>query len=94
MMGTVSTISSVFLLAALGSSSTNAPLPYQYNPLEITVIGNYREIKEYNEKYSTSIRDESQLQIIVNVSKHLIMNSKSIDNEFVEIVNKNFWDLV
>lgn len=93
-MGTVSTISNVFLLAALGASSTNAPLPYQYNPMDITMVGNYREISEYNEKYTTSARDESQLEIIVNVSKHLIMNSKNIDHEFVEIVNNNFWDLI
>lgn len=93
-MGTGSTLSGIFLLAALGASNTNAPLPYQFNPLEITVTPDYREIKEYNEKYSASISDESQLQIIINVSKHLIMNSKNIDNEFVEIVNKNFWDLV
>jgi len=83
-MGTASTLSSVFLLAALGASNTNAQLPYQYNPLDITVIGNYQEIKE---KYSTSIRDESQLQIIVNISKYFDSELNKFD-EYNDTLNK------
>jgi hypothetical protein len=92
-MGTATTLKGVFLLAALGASNTIAPLPYQYNPIYASVIGKYYEIKELNENYRP-FQEESQLEIIVNVSKHLIKNSKNIESEFVEIVNNNFWDLV
>jgi len=93
-MGTVTTLKGVFLLAAIGASNTIAPLPYQYNPIYTSVIGIYDEIKELNENYYKTFRDESQLEIIANVSKHLIANSKNIEPEFVDVVNNNFWELI
>ncbi len=92
-MGTATTFDGIFLLGALGASNTIMPLPYQYNPIDASVIGKYSEIKVLNENYKP-FYEESQLDIIVNISKHLILNSKNIENEFVEIVNNNFWDLI
>ncbi len=93
-MGTVTTIRGVFLLAALGASNTIAPLPYQYNPMNTSVFGSYNEIKEFNKNYYKTFRDESQSDIIAHISKHLIVNSKNIEPEFVDIVNDNFWELI
>lgn len=64
--------------------------------------GQYKVIEEIHEKFDQSalylsdhqLKDEDKIQVIIDFSQKLLNNSKDIDGEFVDIVNKNFWDLV
>ena len=58
-------------------------------------ISNWRE-NAFN-TYSNQIpnnRDSLKLDIIIAFSKKILENSSDIENEFVEVVNNKFWDLI
>lgn len=94
-MDTNTRISSLLLMTALGATSTNIILPYQINLLSAAeVIPKYNEIKELNGDKYTGIDEKTQVDTIINFSLRLISNSKNIESEYVEFVNKNFWDLI
>ncbi len=42
--------------------------------------------------YSSS--DELKINSLISFSSKLLMNSKDIESDFVELINKNFWDLL
>lgn len=94
-MGTSSTFRDLFISTAIGASATIAPLPYQIDPLNnINTVAQYKEIKELSNFTDTSYQYQTQFNILIEVSKRLILNAKNIDSEFVDIVNKNFWELI
>jgi len=94
-MDTISTIGSLLIMTALGSTSTNIPLPYQINPSKIPQsIPHYDEIKELAPDKYINIDEKYQIDAIINFSMRLISNSKNIESEYVDFVNKNFWDLI
>jgi hypothetical protein len=52
--------------------------------------------KAFNESSGYQLHDENlvKIQTIVEFSKKVLGNTKDIDNEFVDIVNENFWELI
>ncbi len=79
-------------------------LPYNLNPeFNPGVSGKYsveKEITDWNiplvnlPEYSSAQKDLDKIQIILDFSQKLMNNSKNLDSEYVDIVNKYFWDLV
>jgi hypothetical protein len=59
---------------------------------------NIADWKDYafNQSVDYQLQDESmeKLQTIIDFSKKVLQNTKDIDNEFVNIVNENFWELI
>ncbi len=50
----------------------------------------------FNHTYNYSFQDVNNVKIksIIELSKKLMDKSHDIDNEFVDIVNEKFWDLI
>ncbi len=50
----------------------------------------------FNTSYNYSFHNENteKINTMILFTKNLLKNSKDIDNEFVDIVNDNFWDLI
>lgn len=44
--------------------------------------------------YQWQNKNAEKFQTIVDFSKKVLQNTKDIDSEFVDIVNKNFWELI
>ncbi len=40
------------------------------------------------------IEDVEKIQTIIEFSRKVLADSTDIDNEYVDIVNENFWDLI
>ncbi|WP_296618866.1 hypothetical protein [Marivirga sp.] len=50
----------------------------------------------FNKSSDYQLYDENSEKIdtMISFTKNLLNNSKDIENEFVDIVNDNFWDLI
>ncbi|SFD87182.1 hypothetical protein [Thermophagus xiamenensis] len=50
----------------------------------------------FNQSFDYSFHNEEieKINTIISFTRNLLKNSKDIDNEFVEIVSSNFWDLI
>jgi len=103
-MGTSSNITNLLLLTALSSSAIS--LGYENNqniaPSEMAQY-NFKETKTWsyssmpeNNEYSVSNFSQEQIKIdtIVRFSNELVGNNESLDSEFSQIVNDNFWDIL
>jgi hypothetical protein len=66
---------------------------YDYNHLDS--IAEWKE-NAFNLTPSFKLQDEHliKFQAIIEFSKKVLINSKDIDSEFVDIVNENFWELI
>jgi hypothetical protein len=59
------------------------------------VIADWKD-NAFNSSFDYTIQNENSERVdtIVSFTENLLNNSKDIENEFVDIVNENFWDLV
>jgi uncharacterized protein YdgA (DUF945 family) len=57
-------------------------------------IADWKDIALRQSDYQFQDESIKKLQIIIDFSKKVIQNTKDIDSEFVDIVNKNFWELI
>ena len=51
-------------------------------------------LKDNSESLKIIDDDEVKLRTILNFANKIAENQKNIDSEIVDLVNKNFWDLV
>ena len=88
-----SNINIPFLIFTTIGTSTAITLPYEetkipksveYRGVSNTLAFNNEPIQSFNDSFST----------IMSFSQKLILNSRNIDDEFQEIINKRFWDLL
>ena len=103
-MGTNSnnTLVNLFLYATLGTSAISVPI-------EFGSLQTYSDVKySYSEQfgnwensslstactYNGVADDLENINTIVSFSRKLIAQSKDLENEYAEIVSRNFWDLI
>lgn len=86
------TIKNVFLYAVIGTSATIAPFSYEF--VTPSLFHDYKEIGDPIVQNFICNTDETQLKLLIGVSENIITNSQNIDQEFVDIVNESFWDLI
>ncbi len=77
---------------------TNSLSNFSYDSLDLipSKIANYQALhSEYfpTSNYSINNNIDEKEKIIVDFSNRLLNNTTNIDSEFVELVNKNFWQL-
>lgn len=101
-MGTNTSLANIILLATMSSSvlSMNYELDtfipkMNYKFSYQSGLTDWKD-NAFNHSTDYQLLDESliNIQTIINFSKKVISNTKDIDNEFVDIVNDNFWDLI
>jgi hypothetical protein len=103
-MGTETNIRIPYIMLIASLSSSVLSLPYELSENLPAIKPGYSHINDiagwkemaFNtpSDYSIINSDAERIQVIVDFSKNIIENSVDIDNEFVEIVNENFWDLI
>jgi hypothetical protein len=86
-------------------SSSVVRLEYESESYFIPQIGTNLEYPEeiaewkdraFNESdyYNFQDEDVAKIDTLISFTKNLLENSIDIENEFVDIVNDNFWDLI
>ncbi len=93
---------SILLFASVAASSTITSLSYDVNPMyNPSIAGTYHVEKEISDRvnlFNSSeyyfYEEKEKIDVILDFAHRLIDKSKDIDNEFVEIVNEYFWDLI
>lgn len=102
-MGTESNIPIPCIMLIASLSNSVLPLSYEISNNMPAIKPDYScsiDISEWKEKafntpaYSILNSDADRIQIIFDFSKKIIESSVDIDNEFVEIVNEDFWNLI
>jgi hypothetical protein len=97
-----STLTSLILLATISTSVVC--LPYDTDSLIPRTNANYvcyADVSDWKDSafnqsgdYNLQFNHSSKIQTIIEFSKKLVENSVDIDQEYVDIVNDNFWDLI
>lgn len=101
-MGTNTTLTSFVILATLSSSVIS--LPYDSSSLIPETISQYTcqnsiadwKDNAFNSSSGYHLQEEYPIKIktIIDFSRKIVENSIDIENEYVDIVNENFWDLI
>lgn len=101
-MGTTTNLTNVMLFTAL--SATLVPLNYEFksdsfqpHTESVYSVNQYEALKYTpieNIRLTSNFSDVEKLEIIVDFSKNLVANSIDLDQEFVKLVDENFWDLL
>ena len=97
-----STLTSLILFATISSSVVC--LPYDTDSLIPHTNANYvcnvavSDWKDsafnQSEDYNLQLNHSSKIQTIIQFSKKLVENSIDVDQEYIDIVNDIFWDLI
>lgn len=88
------------LLLFIGVGTSAYPIPYELTStcFQYTIDENVEDwnhsFHSYNFVFPQEYRIWEKSRIIVSFSKNLFENSIDLDPEFVEIVDKHFWDLI
>lgn len=103
-MGTNSnnTFANIFLFATLGTSAISLPFEFDYLLPKSEVKYTYSEqlcnwdnsSSILTSEYNLINEDSENMNTIISFSKKLLEQSKDLENEYAEIVNRNFWDLI
>lgn len=97
-MSNRTTIGNLILLSAIGSCVTNDVEMKALVDFEFNEYGQYVALETSNYSLDRGISENIEIQqkisALLTVAKQLTQNSENIDPEFVDIVNKNFWDLI
>ena len=97
-MSNRTTIGNLILLSAIGSCVTNDVGIKGFSDFEFSKYGQYVALESSNYSLDRGISGNNEIQqrisTLLTVAKQLTQNSENIDPEFVDIVNKNFWDLI
>jgi len=101
-INTNNSLANIVLLATISSSVIS--LPYDTDNLIPKMNHNYwhenniADWKDnaFNQSFDYQIPDEDmiKLQTIIEFSERILVNTKDIDSEFVDIVNEKFWELL
>lgn len=89
----------LLIAAALSASAINHDSDYNFNfpdsSIFQTSLSDWQEDRfgSYEDVVS-NIELKAQFETILDFSKTLLNNSIDIDKEFIEIVDKNFWDII
>lgn len=98
-----STLTNVLIAASLGSTALSMPIAenWPYIPTSKSEISAHGLSFEGNDnvyeghlEYRLVWEDSDKLQTIFNFSNKIIENTSDMDQEFLDIVNDNFWDLI
>lgn len=93
----------IMMFVSMGVALSTIAIPYDYkcddNNITPCRVAKYKHISydsnfEKQGTYKSTLSDDEKVDIITNLSKHLIEHTTDIDSEFVKIVNENFWDLI
>ncbi|GAH57643.1 unnamed protein product [marine sediment metagenome] len=101
-MGTNPSTNWIFF-AAISASTTVAALPYEVDYQNIPqgqaqyMIS--KDITDWANAFKVqmptiSVQDIDKYNTIIDFTEKLIKNSRDIEQEYVDIVNDNFWDLI
>ena len=88
-----------FIIAAFGTTAFIAPISYE-TPSGIATpnsVVEYKLMDDYRwpDNYQHIIKTEDESIVAIKVfSETLINNTKDIDPDILDVVNKNFWDLL
>ncbi len=104
MNNTNTSLSNLLILVTLSSSSlvglTHETESYLMPKQEITFkyssdIAEWKD-NAFNQTPDYNFHDENmeKISVIISFTSNLLEKSKDIENEFVDIVNDNFWDLI
>lgn len=100
---TNTSLSNLVVLATLSSSvvSTNLETESHLTPMSEAKFEHHFYISDwrdnaFNKSYDYSFHNEDvdKINTMISFTKNLLENSRDIENEFVDIVNDNFWDLI
>jgi len=97
---TSSNVSNVIILAI--GTATLSPLSFDYANYSLTAKIPYERLENRNWELEDTdpIVNPEQVQILQKIntlksfSTSIIDSSQSLDNETIEIINKNFWDWI
>lgn len=98
-----STITNLVVLATL--SSTALSVQYESNENLIpdqdfnfgaptVYLENWKDQAFNTANYIISDENTEKTQIVLDFSEKILNESKELDNEFADLVNENFWDLI
>ena len=97
-----STLGNFLLLTAISASTIYIDQPENDLNMRINEKGNYKLSEEFigmeggnsSSRTYNSLNDVDNLNTIIDFTEKIIQNSKDLDQEYVNIVNDNFWDLI
>jgi uncharacterized protein YdgA (DUF945 family) len=100
-INTLNSLTSVVLLATISTSVISLTYEFEksipkmnYDFKHQNDIADWKDIALRQSDYQFQDESIEKLQIIIDFSNKVIQNTKDIDSEFVDIVNKNFWELI
>lgn len=82
-----------FLIFTAFGTSTALTLPYEENRWPV-ISAEYREVSNLDFNNKAAQPSDDAFDSILNFSKKLILNSKDIDEEFLAVINNNFWGML
>lgn len=97
-----STLTSLILFATISSSvvclpyDTDSLIPHTNAKYVCNVaVSDWKDFAfNQSEDYNLQLNHNSKIQTIIEFSKKLVDNSRDIDQDYVDIVNDNFWNLI
>jgi hypothetical protein len=90
----------LLVASLIGTASMVLPFEHEISYYEPTQVVRYKNIEDnelLNHDYfisNNSISENDKIDIIIEFAGNLVNVQKNIEQEYVDFVNDNFWDLI